>query len=44
MSGGRKKKKNEREKRRAVTWVGGEWRKRWVKAGQERWVDQQLGR
>ena len=36
MSGGRKKKKNEREKRRAMTWVGGEWRKRWVRARQER--------
>ena len=32
----KKEKKNEREKRRAVTWVDGEWRKRWVKAGQER--------
>ena len=38
-SGGRKKKKNEREKRRAVAWVSGKWRKRWVGVKQGRWVD-----
>ena len=37
-SGGRKKKKI--EKRRAVVWVGNEWRKRWIEAGQEKWVGQ----
>ena len=41
-SRGRKKKKI--EKRRAVVWVGNEWRKRWIEAGQEKWVGQRLGR
>ena len=38
-SRGRKKKKK-LEKRRAVVWVGNEWRKRWIEAGQEKWVGQ----
>ena len=27
-----------------MVWVGNEWRKRWIEAGQEKWVGQRLGR
>ena len=36
--------KKKLEKRRAVVWVGNEWRKRWIEAGHEKWVGQRLGR